>query len=54
MNSLLAEHMTLEQAATLLGVSPRHTRHMLPVSSPRPNLFSWIPYCMFGGKTTNC
>ena len=29
LNSLLAEHMTLEQAATLLGVSPRHTRRML-------------------------
>ena len=26
LNSLLAEHMTLDQAATLMGVSPRHTR----------------------------
>ena len=25
LNSLLAEHMTLEQAATLMGVTTRHT-----------------------------
>ena len=29
LNSLLAEHMTLEQAATLMGVGPRHTRRIL-------------------------
>ena len=29
LNSLMAEHMTLEQAATLMGVSPRHTRRIL-------------------------
>ena len=29
LNSLLAEHMTLDQAATLMGVSPRHTRRTL-------------------------
>lgn len=29
LNSLLAERMTLDQAATLLGVSPRHTRRIL-------------------------
>ena len=29
LNSLMAEHMTLDQAATLMGVSPRHTRRML-------------------------
>ena len=29
LNSLLAEHMTLDQAATLMGVSPRHSRRML-------------------------
>ena len=28
LNSLLAEHMTLDQAATLMGVSTRHTRRM--------------------------
>ena len=29
LNSLLVEHMTLEQAATLMGVSTRHTRRIL-------------------------
>ena len=29
LNSLLAEHMTLDQAAMLMGVSTRHTRRML-------------------------
>ena len=29
LNSLMAEHMTLDQAATLMGVSARHTRRML-------------------------
>ena len=29
LNSLLAEHITLGQAATLMGVSPRHTRRIL-------------------------
>ena len=29
LNSLLAEHMTMEQAATLMGVSTRHTRRIL-------------------------
>ena len=29
LNSLLAEHMTLDQAATLMGVSERHTRRIL-------------------------
>ena len=29
LNSLLAQHMTLDQAATLMGVSPRHTRRIL-------------------------
>ncbi len=29
LNSLLAEHMTLDQAAALMGVSPRHTRRIL-------------------------
>ena len=28
-HSLLAEHMTLDQAATLMGVSPRYTRRIL-------------------------
>ena len=29
LSSLLAEHMTLDQAAALMGVSPRHTRRIL-------------------------
>ena len=29
LNSLMAEHMTLDQTATLMGVSTRHTRRML-------------------------
>ena len=29
LNSLLAEQMTLEQASTLMGISPRHTRRIL-------------------------
>ena len=29
LNSLMAEHMTLDQAGTLMGVSTRHTRRML-------------------------
>ena len=35
LNSLLAEHMTLDQAATLMGVGPRHTRRMLAVYRER-------------------
>ena len=29
LNSLLDEHMTLDQAATLMGVTTRHTRRIL-------------------------
>ena len=29
LNSLMADHMTTEQAATLMGVSARHTRRVL-------------------------
>ena len=29
LNSLLADHMTLDQAATLIGVTTRHTRRIL-------------------------
>ena len=29
LNNLLAEHMALDQAATLMGVSPRHIRRIL-------------------------
>ena len=33
LNSLMADHMTTEQAATLLGVSARHTRRLLTAYS---------------------
>ena len=33
LKSLLAEHMTLDQAATLIGVSTRHTRRILAAYS---------------------
>ena len=29
LNSLLADHMTIEQAATLMGLSARHARRLL-------------------------
>ena len=29
LNSLLSEHMTLDQAVTLMGVTTRHTRRIL-------------------------
>ena len=35
LNSLLAEHMTLDQAAELMGVSPRHTRRILAAYQER-------------------
>ena len=35
LNSLLAEHMTLDQAATLMGVTTRHTRRILAAPSSR-------------------
>ena len=33
LNSLMADHMTTEQAATLMGVSARHTRRILAAYS---------------------
>ena len=33
LNSLMADHMTTEQAATLMGVSTRHTRRILAAYS---------------------
>ena len=35
LNSLLAEHMTLDQEATLMGVSSRHTRRILAAYQER-------------------
>ena len=31
LNSFLAEHVTLDQAATLMGVTPHHTKRILAV-----------------------
>ncbi len=44
LNSLLVEHMTLDQAATLMGVSPRHTRRILaayPESTDAERPWGW-------------
>ena len=35
LNSLLTEHMTLDQAATLMGVTTRHTRRILALTEKR-------------------
>ena len=35
LNSLLVEHMTLDQAAELMGISPRHTRRILAAYQER-------------------
>ena len=35
LNSLLAEHMTLDQAATLMGVTTRRTRRILALTEKR-------------------
>ena len=35
LNSLLAENLTLDQAATLMGVTTRHTRRILAAPSSR-------------------
>ena len=34
-SSLMADHMTIEQAATLMGVSARHTRRILAAYEQR-------------------
>ena len=55
LNSLLAEHMTLDQAATLMGVSARHTRRILAAyrelqgggSSRTRSRSSWTPSTQF-------
>ena len=39
LNSLAAEHMTLDQAAELMGVTSRHTRRIL--AAYRECQFSW-------------
>ena len=51
LNSLLAEHMTLDQAATLMGVSPRHTRRIL--ADYRKNGAASLAYGHRGRKPAN-
>ena len=38
LNSLAAEHMTLDQAAELMGVTSRHTRRILETGPESPDL----------------
>ena len=51
LNSLLAEHMTLDQAATLMGVSPRHTRRIL--ADYRENVAASLAHGHRGRKPAN-
>ena len=51
LNSLLAEHMTLDQAATLMGVSPRHTRRIL--ADYRENGAASLAHGLRGCKPAN-
>ena len=51
LNSLLAEHMTRDQAATLLGVSPRHTRRIL--ADYRKNGAASLAHAHRGRKPAN-
>ena len=51
LNSLLAEHMTLDQAATLMGVSPRHIRRIL--ADYRENGAASLPHGHRGRKPAN-
>ena len=51
LNSLLAEHMTLDQAAALMGVSPRHTRRML--TAYRENGATALAHGLRGHKSVN-
>ena len=51
LNSLLAEHMTLDQAAALMGVSPRHTRRIL--AAYREKGASAVAHGHWGRRPTN-
>ena len=51
LNSLLAEHMTLDQAATLMGVSTRHTRRIL--ADYRENGAAALAHGLRGRKPPN-
>ena len=41
LNSLLAEHMTVDQAAMLMGVSTRHTRRILAAYPESTDSYRW-------------
>ena len=51
LNSLLAEHVTLDQAAALMGLSPRHTRRIL--EDYRENGASALAHGLRGRKPSN-
>ena len=51
LNSLLAEHMALDQAATLMGVSERHTRRIL--AAYREGGAATVAHGHRGGKAPN-
>ena len=51
LNSLLAEHMTLDQAAALMGLSPRHTRRIL--ADYRENGAAALAHGLRGRKPPN-
>ena len=51
LNSLLAEHLTLDQAAALMGVSPRHTRRIL--AAYREKGASAVAHGQRGRRPTN-
>ena len=51
LNSLLAEHMTLDQAAALMGLSPRHTRRIL--ADYRENGATALAHGLRGRKPPN-
>ena len=58
LNSLLAEHMTLDQAATLMGSSPRHTRRILAVyrqkGVPSSPIMDWHSRYVVAWRTVKC
>ena len=51
LNSLLAEHITLDQAAALMGLSPRHTRRIL--ADYRENGAAALAHGLRGRKPSN-
>ena len=51
LNRLLAERMTLDQAAELMGLSPRHTKRIL--ADYRENGAASLAHCHRGCKPSN-